>query len=113
MKYTPLLLLLSFSAFADGGHGSTHSTINNYTEIVNKYADNCKGKALSAAHGNNQIAYGVRTPQLSIGGGYCGGDSAVSLMLGGRFCDKCNLVNGSIGYDGEDAVLGAGILILF
>lgn len=105
----------SGGVMADSSREQTiYNTYNNYLSetTVNQNSD-CKEKALSAAQSNNQMAYGVHRPQMSIGGGYCNGDSAVSVMFGGRLCDKCSFINGNLGYDGEDAVVGAGVLILF
>jgi hypothetical protein len=112
MKY--LILLLSFSAFADKNHhshnSSSYETINNYT--INQY-DDCKGAALSSAIGNTQMYLGTRKPQLSVGMGSCGGEYAGSLMFGARPCDSCALVNGSFSTNGDVNTLGIGATFLF
>ena len=112
-KYSILVLLIAFNAYADNPHRTT-SNITNTTEVINKFTnDECQGVAIGAAGANNQMYLGTHKPQLSLGVGECNGEVAGSLMFGMKPCKGCPLINGSIAVDDDVDAYGAGMTWIF
>ena len=87
----------------DNDHAPTIT--NNYTTI-NNY--DTKGTALAIATSQIQFDSTTYQTQVGIGAGSFDGDTALSIGAAKRLCEKCPLVNGTIGMDGNKTGGGVG-----
>jgi autotransporter adhesin len=109
MKRIILLALLPSAVFA----GGNHTTINSYAHITEEVTyESYSGIALGIATAQHHFDLGTPKTQLSIGAGSYDGANAVSIGAAKRIGDSV-LLNGTLGKEGGNTGVGAGVTLRF
>lgn len=101
-----LILLIAFMPMLAMAHDDQPiQSINNISNVTNIYNS---GAALAISTAQLQFDSTTYQTQVGVGVGSFDGSSAVSLGVAKRLCERCPLLNGSVGLEDGKTGMGAG-----